>query len=787
MFRIQLNKVNALGVLLLGLAGVVVGMGFRLSAAEPQERAAPSPLVRSAQSGAWSAPSTWEGGKLPPAGSRVQVRPGHTVTYDMKSDRVIRSIHVAGILRFPHDRDTRLDVGLIKIQSGDDASEEGFDCDAHRAEPPAGQSRPALEVGTPHQPINANHAALIRLTYVDGLDKQSCPAIVCCGGRMDFHGAPLSRSWVKLGATAKKGDATVILAEPVTGWKAGDRVILTATKLTYQKTSSTEERTVQAIDGTRLTLNERLEAEHRADGLYQGEVANLSRNVVVESADPNGERGHTMYHRYSAGAISYAEFRHLGKEGVLGRYAIHFHLVQDTMRGSSVIGASVWDSHNRWITIHGTDYLVVRDCVGYRSIGHGFFLEDATEQYNVLDCNLAVQAKRGKRLPKQQLPFDDNEGAGFWWANGRNTFTRNVSCDNDHYGYFFDIATDKVVLPLRMPDGTVERRDVRTLPFFRFEENEAHTIRLYGFKFGTDRSSRQIRGDRRHPFIVRNLKVWETHYNLQPSLAYFLLDGLKLSGGTYSIYRPEYDHHVYRNLSFHHIGLRGLGRAGSADGGGYDAISVQHGPFTCENISFKDCRCGQPFFALNAAGAQAGQVGHFRNIVVNNSRAREGSVNDYVSLKIKLDHGVSYYFHDYPAKGRTTKVVSTRFPDLMKDGTYRSIEDFTGDKVRAADVPGVEFPVLLDPVDDLPPVTVVTHVKPVGTTVVVRGTTADNGVVKKVIVNGREAKPLAANFTEWEVVLIAVKPGELKLSAGAEDAAGNVEQRPHELSVGVPK
>ena len=44
------------------------------------------------------------------------------------------------------------------------------------------------------------------------------------------------------------------------------------------------------------------------------------------------------------------------------------------MRGASVVGASIWDSGNRWITIHGTNYLVVRDCVGYRSLGHGFWL-----------------------------------------------------------------------------------------------------------------------------------------------------------------------------------------------------------------------------------------------------------------------------------------------------------------------------------------------------------------------------------------------------------------------------
>jgi hypothetical protein len=762
----------------LAIVTLVGGTPCRLHGAD-KDSSAPG-WIRSAQSGQWSAPATWEGGQVPADGSRVQICTGHTVTYDLKSNRVIRSIHVAGTLRFAHDRDTRLDVGLMKIQPGNDPSEDGFDCEAHAMKPSADRPRPSLEVGTPDRPIEAGHTALIRLTYVDGLDKQSCPAIVCCGGRMDFHGASMNRTWVKLGATARKGDGVLTLAEPVTGWKVGDRVILTATKLTYQKTRSTEERTIRAIDGVRLTLSEPLAVEHSGDGLYKGEVANLSRNVVVESADPRGERGHTMYHRHSAGSISYAEFRHLGKEGVLGKYAIHFHLVGDTMRGSSVVGASVWDSRNRWVTIHGTDYLVVRDCVGYQSIGHGFFLEDATEQYNVLDRNLAVQARQGKPLPKQVLPFDANEGAGFWWANGRNSFTRNVSCENDHYGYFFDIATAKVVLPLRMADGTVREQDIRTVPFFRFEDNEVHAQEFYGFKFGDDGVSRLLRGDRQHPFIVRNLNAWETHYNLQPSLAYFLLDGLKISGGTYGIYRPEYDHHVYRNLWFHHIGLRGLGRAGSADGGGYEAVSVQHGPFTCENVTFEACRCGQPFFALNAGAPRDGVSAHFRNIVITDSRAREGTVNDYVPLKYKVEqHGVNYYFHDYPTKGKTTKVVSARFPELMKDGDYRSIDGFTGDKARAADVPGVEFPALLDPVDDLPPTTVITRVQREGANVVVRGTTADNGTVKRVLVNGKEAKALSPNFAQWEVVLRDVKPGEVKLSAHAEDAAGNVEKRPH--------
>src|SRR5919197_1035056 len=74
-------------------------------------------LVRTARSGAWSAPATWEGGKVPAAGVKVQVRSGHDVVYDVNATEVIRSLHIGGTLRFATDRDTRLDVGLVRIQA----------------------------------------------------------------------------------------------------------------------------------------------------------------------------------------------------------------------------------------------------------------------------------------------------------------------------------------------------------------------------------------------------------------------------------------------------------------------------------------------------------------------------------------------------------------------------------------------------------------------------------------------------------------------------------------------
>ena len=200
---------------------------------------------------------TWEDGQLPAAGSRVLIRSGHVVRYDVVSRAVIRVVHIAGTLTFAHDRDTQLNAGLIRIQTGIKPSEEGFDCSGH-LEINDRVPRPALEVGTPNQPIEARHTALIRLHYIKGMDEQSCPAIVCCGGRMDLHGSPLSRTWLPLDTTANKGDAVVALSETPSGWKVGDRVIVTATHGAFEgeitrrpgratATAQTEERRFQSI------------------------------------------------------------------------------------------------------------------------------------------------------------------------------------------------------------------------------------------------------------------------------------------------------------------------------------------------------------------------------------------------------------------------------------------------------------------------------------------------------------------------------------------------------------
>jgi hypothetical protein len=641
----------------------------------------------------------------------VQVREGHTVTYDVASDAVVRSVHVAGTLTFARDRNTALNVGLIKIQPGDDASENGFDCDAHGVKPDPTKPKPALEVGTAAEPVPAKFTAAIRLHHVEGLDKETCPAVICCGGRMDLHGAPLGCTWTKLATHAKRGETAVSVQGDLSGWKAGDRVILTGTfhpdgdekAPTLAKTSQTEERVVASVrtrgeEAGTIKLDKPLEFDHHAEGDFRGEVANLSRNVVVETADPAGVRGHTMYHKHSAGSISYAEFRHLGKEGVLGKYALHFHLCRDTMRGSSVVGASIWDSQNRWLTVHGTEYLVVRDCVGYRSVGHGFFLEDGTETLNVLDHNLAAVVLPGKPLPKQMLPFDDNMGAGFWWANCRNTFTRNVAAECSEYGFAFECRRADGFdpeLPVLQADGSRKKEDVRVLPFVRFEDNEAHAMPFFGLNLrgltrppgkimyfpeqnkGLAKEAKEAVPDADHPFHLTRLKIWDTRWPFHAGTTGVYLDGLSVYRSTYGMWRSVTDRHSYRNLKFSETSNRDM-----------------HMPLSI----------GLPEPEMNTGPNQ---------------------------------------------------------------GAY-----YTG-------IGGI--------LDDQPPHTVITRVAADGKLLVVRGTTADTGKVKKVTVNGRRAYSLRDDFAEWEAVLERPEPGRaVTVSAAAEDAGGWAEKTPHRVEYRSP-
>ena len=67
------------------------------------------------------------------------------------------------------------------------------------------------------------------------------------------------------------------------------------------------------------------------------------------------------------------------------------------------------------------------------------------------------RSPRQARCPSRCCRSTHNDGAGFWWTNSLNTFTRNVAAECDQYGFRYEATPSsalKLTFPILQPDGT---------------------------------------------------------------------------------------------------------------------------------------------------------------------------------------------------------------------------------------------------------------------------------------------------------------------------------------------
>jgi hypothetical protein len=55
--------------------------------------------------------------------------------------------------------------------------------------------------------------------------------------------------------------------------------------------------------------------------------------------------------------------------------------------------------------------------------------------------------------------------------------------------------------------------------------------------------------DERHPFILRNTRLWNNFRAFRPGSPSVLVDGMDIDNGRYGLYRPVYDRHAYGRLT----------------------------------------------------------------------------------------------------------------------------------------------------------------------------------------------------------------------------------------------
>ena len=523
------------------------GAGGSLQSGLPHgvPRLCADPGVKAVRSGRWSKPSTWSSGRIPAAGDATLIAAGTTVIYDLQSDAKIPCVDVEGTLRFDTTRNTRLTVGTLTVL-------------------PNG----TLEIGTQAAPVPA--ALTAELVIADQpLDRQRDPEQLGIGliglGKVTLHGAVKSPTFVRLAQEPVQGATELTLAEPVSGWRVGDKVAIPDTRqlLTGESRSKYkpewEAPQIAAISERSITLSAPLRFDHlgahdRGPAEFLPHVGNLTRNVIVRSENPNGTRGHVIFVGRPDVDIRYAEFQALGRTqlGVLdnvqygadghathvgdnqiGRYSLHFHHVFGPVKAPqdgyqfTVIGNAIDDASKWGITVHNSHYGLIQDNVVYDSRGAAIVTEDGTESFNVFAHNFALRSQgSGEFAPSSgyagAAPDPGGEGAGFWFRGPNNIIRDNVAANTEVFG--FGIAAGALG-EVRIPkfqgadpsqEGEYVMRDTTAMPVLEFAHNEAYGAMQTGVAIGWNAT-------------LEDTRLWHTTLN---AVTAFPADWLTVQGLT---------------------------------------------------------------------------------------------------------------------------------------------------------------------------------------------------------------------------------------------------------------
>ncbi len=439
----------------------------------------------------WSDPATWPDKKVPAKDDLVTIGRDMDVVLDV-TPPALHGLTINGKLSFADNKDLELTTEWIMVHG-------------------------ELEIGTEARP----HTRKATITLTDNVKGEDISGvggttdrvdrgILLMGGTLNLHG-DRTNSWTKLSSTANAG-ATSIQVLNAAGWRVGDEIVLASTDFDPRQA---ERRNIAAISGNTITLDKKLDYMHFGKITFdvdeRGEVGLLTRNIKLQAsadAEQSFYGGHVMAMVGSKMFVEGVEFNRMGQNMTLARYPIHWHLIGDA-QGQYIKNASLHDTYNRCVTVHGTNFLRVENNVTYNTVGHCFFLEDGIEHGNEFIKNLAIQTKchptlecvptnlaangeRDSRYANRQayremsfhsrntlLP-SDNTVASFWITNPDNSFIDNVAAGSDENGFWLSLPEH--------PQGKFKDSEVsktiwpRRTPLRAFRGNVAHS-NFDGFMF----------------------------------------------------------------------------------------------------------------------------------------------------------------------------------------------------------------------------------------------------------------------------------------------------------------
>src|SRR5436189_2127029 len=323
----------------------------------------------------WSDAATWPDKKVPGKDAVVTIGRDMDVVLDV-TPPALNGLTINGKLSFANNKDLELTTEWIMLHG-------------------------ELEIGTEKAPHTrkatitfTNNVKDEDISGVGGTNDKVDRGIMLMGGTLNLHG-DRKNTWSKLSKTAEAGSNSIEVLNAAE-WKVGDEIVLASTDFNPRQA---ERRTISAIRGNAITLDTKLDYMHFGKITFdvdeRGEVGMITRNIKLQAsadAEQSLYGGHVMAMNGSKMYVEGVEFNRMGQNLTLARYPIHWHLIGDA-QGQYIKNASLHDTYNRCVTVHGTNFLHVENNVTYNTVGHCFFLEDGAEHGNEFVHNLAIQTK----------------------------------------------------------------------------------------------------------------------------------------------------------------------------------------------------------------------------------------------------------------------------------------------------------------------------------------------------------------------------------------------------------
>lgn len=386
----------------------------------------------------WSVASSWNANTKPGVGDDVLIPANSIIVLDQNIN--VKSITVKGKLIIDLSKDISVSTEYI-ILDGSDAY---------------------FEWGTESNPYTKKGVVTLRgsnkNTKIPGTSINYKAIVAGNNSNIELHGNTKT-SWTRLSANARPNQNKITVIDNASNWAVGDQILIVSSRLNWKES---EKRTITAIsaDKKTFTLNSNLRFPHIGrkksytrskdgkvwDAEIRAEVGLLSKSIKIQgdagSVD-NQFGGHIMIHTGAQAHVNSVELFRMGQKSIIGRYPFHWHLLQERGAGQYLKNSSIHTSYNRAITIHGTESTLVENNFAYDHIGHGVFLEDGSERFNVIKKNVVALSKRpkaGEEVTPSDNQFNEVQNrtpSQFWITNPNNIFEDNVAAGTEGTGFWF--------------------------------------------------------------------------------------------------------------------------------------------------------------------------------------------------------------------------------------------------------------------------------------------------------------------------------------------------------------